>query len=778
MPIRFCDYLGKVLFIAIAALFVILFIAPFHAHASGYNQYVTINEINVTKAWDADTTPEAVDVTMSYSTSFTLTYKGSDTDPFPDSIAIYYGDEQCGTAVKSGEPSPNGERSTQQYTVNLVIPFHFSSYTADEDTGLKTETIKLDSSKFSFSFGDNRLTKDNNYFNKIFYASFYSLVNLDAMENGTFSESSESGKEYDFSVDKSRTTDTQRTQNISGWTIVTTNTLAFTVTNKEKPSLKLTAKKTVNEGKPDQEYNFCLLDENGNVLQTKQNDSDGNISFDPIEYSSDEIGKEFTYQVKEQAGSDEDTTYDSSVYTVKVTPSQDPDDPSVIKVDPTITKDGEEVSEITFNNTVDTEQNDISVTTKWDAYTDPEALDVTMSYAGTFTLNYSGSSSDAAFPDSIQIYYGGKQCGTAVKSGSDSNQTGNVSASRVNLRRKVKSGSGEDQTGSSQQYLFNMEIPFHFSSYDQAARSETIKLESGEFSLSSDVVSLTGDNQYSSNGYSVATRDLIDIDEVEGSTFRESAASGKQYSFTVTKSKSDKTETQGGGSSTTHSLNFILTNSGDRIGALNLSALKTVNYKTPDQNYTFYLMDADGSILQTKQNDSDGNIKFDPIYYDNSDIGKKFTYQVKEAAGTEDGITYDSSIYTVTVTPVRDPDNSSSIIADPTITKDGTEVSAITFNNMANTDTRDGTDVSTDDTSNGKKIDNAADEEIHETTGETTDKNRTQGTSSSAGDQKQNGNASNGSVQTGDHAQPVLWSIVLISAAAMLVIVLRKRKHE
>jgi hypothetical protein len=126
---------------------------------------------------------------------------------------------------------------------------------------------------------------------------------------------------------------------------------------------------------------------------------------------------------------------------------------------------------------------------------------------------------------------------------------------------------------------------------------------------------------------------------------------------------------------------FVVTNTKIPAGTLTLTAEKTVNNGNPDQSYTFYLLDADGNILQTKQNDSDGVIQFDSIHYDASDVGNEFTYQVMEMTGSDEAVTYDSSVYTVKVTPYLDADDPYAIIADPVITKDNVEVSSITFNN-------------------------------------------------------------------------------------------------
>ena len=107
-------------------------------------------------------------------------------------------------------------------------------------------------------------------------------------------------------------------------------------------------------------------------------------------------------------------------------------------------------------------------------------------------------------------------------------------------------------------------------------------------------------------------------------------------------------------------------------GSLNLTAKKTlITTETPlaaDQ-FTFELRDKDGTVLQTKTNDADGNVTFDEIKYnlvkdaaykDNTD--KKvddtgeYQYTVNEVKGDAAGYTYDDTIYTINVT-VEDAGN-------------------------------------------------------------------------------------------------------------------------
>ena len=96
-------------------------------------------------------------------------------------------------------------------------------------------------------------------------------------------------------------------------------------------------------------------------------------------------------------------------------------------------------------------------------------------------------------------------------------------------------------------------------------------------------------------------------------------------------------------------------------GSLNLTAKKTLTTtETPltEGQFTFELRDKDGTVLQTKTNDADGNVTFDEIKYslvkDNTD--KKvddtgeYQYTVNEVKGNAAGYTYDDTIYTINAT--------------------------------------------------------------------------------------------------------------------------------
>lgn len=62
-----------------------------------------------------------------------------------------------------------------------------------------------------------------------------------------------------------------------------------------------------------------------------------------------------------------------------------------------------------------------------------------------------------------------------------------------------------------------------------------------------------------------------------------------------------------------------------------------------DKEFTFNLVDNEGHVLQTKQNDTQGIVLFDEISYNQDDVGKEFVYKVIEVFGEEIGMTYDET---------------------------------------------------------------------------------------------------------------------------------------
>ena len=75
----------------------------------------------------------------------------------------------------------------------------------------------------------------------------------------------------------------------------------------------------------DGEFSFNLLDEAGEVLQTKQNAADGSVAFEEISYSQEDAGKTFHYTIKEviPQSQEKGMTYDQASIEVTVTVTKD-----------------------------------------------------------------------------------------------------------------------------------------------------------------------------------------------------------------------------------------------------------------------------------------------------------------------------------------------------------------------------------------------------------------------------------------------------------------------
>lgn len=95
-------------------------------------------------------------------------------------------------------------------------------------------------------------------------------------------------------------------------------------------------------------------------------------------------------------------------------------------------------------------------------------------------------------------------------------------------------------------------------------------------------------------------------------------------------------------------LNF--TNTYLAEGTVLFSGTKTMNGKALEgKDFTFVLTDADGKEIETVTNDKDGKIVFSAIQYKLEDAGRTFTYKVSEKNDGKKSVTYDDTVYTVTV---------------------------------------------------------------------------------------------------------------------------------
>ena len=105
--------------------------------------------------------------------------------------------------------------------------------------------------------------------------------------------------------------------------------------------------------------------------------------------------------------------------------------------------------------------------------------------------------------------------------------------------------------------------------------------------------------------------------------------------------------------------------------------------------FTFQLTDEAGNVLQTVTNGADGSIAFEPLTYDQDDIGQEFVYTVSEVNTGVNGITYDETAYTVRVTVEDSETSDGNLVVTPTVLNgssvvepaEGELLPAVTFEN-------------------------------------------------------------------------------------------------
>ncbi|WP_369674817.1 Spy0128 family protein [Enterococcus faecium] len=286
------------------------------------------------------------------------------------------------------------------------------------------------------------------------------------------------------------------------------------------------------------EFDFELVDDEGNVLQTKANDATGKIYFDALPY--EETG-EYHYTIREKTGTDGTITYDTKELAVVVT---------VTDEDGQLTAVAEYEGSQVFENSYQ-----------------PQAGSVVLSAEKVLT----GRTLQANEFDFELV-----------------NEDGTV------LQTKANDATGKiyfdalayDKTGE-----------YHYTIREKTGTDGTITYDAKELAV---VVTVTDE-----------AGQLTAVAEYEGSQVFENSYQ-------------------------------------PQAGSVVLSAEKTLTGRTLQANeFDFELVDEEGNVLQIKANDATGQIYFDALAYDETG---EYHYTIREKAGTDGTITYDTKELAVVVT--------------------------------------------------------------------------------------------------------------------------------
>ncbi|MBS6973944.1 MAG: YSIRK-type signal peptide-containing protein, partial [Streptococcus salivarius] len=414
-------------------------------------------------------------------------------------------------------------------------------------------------------------------------------------------------------------------------------------------------------------FTFELL-ENGNVIQTKQNAADGSIQFDPISYAT--VGTH-TYTVREKAGTDTNIDYDSMNAVVTVN----------------VTKDAQTgLLNAAVTMPADTEFNNFAVAPVKTKFDFSKALAGRELKAGEFSFVLKDSTGKVlqtktntkegvvAFDD---LTFDNTQVGThkytveeVIPENKEAGMTYDTMKAEVTITvtkeghvlkatNTLPSDTEFNNTFTPGAVKVNLE-------FDKSLSNGT--LNAGDFSFT-----LTGDNNVNetvtnkANGKINFSELSFDREGVYNYTVKEVKGNNADVDYdemtiavkvTVTKNAATgllvaKTEMTSTGGEATGTDDKIFNNHvvAPVTAQFDFSkALAGRDLKAGE--FSFVLKDKDGKVLQTKQNDANGKVKFDALTFTNAQVGNH-KYTVEEVQGTEAGMTYDPMKANVTVTVTK-----------------------------------------------------------------------------------------------------------------------------
>lgn len=429
------------------------------------------------------------------------------------------------------------------------------------------------------------------------------------------------------------------------------------------------------------DFTFQLLDKDGSVVQTVQNEKDGKVAFAAIDYATP---GDHDYTIKEVKGADSTVVYDAKGVKVHVKVT---DEKGELKA--TVTYDGEKAVP-TFTNTKPTA--DVTV----EATKVLAGKDLTAD-AFTFGLYDQDGNEDARGTNDkngkVKLTVKGLNLGEydyTLKevAGSDSTITYDSTEVRVHVSVKAEG----DKAKATVTYDGKNDIPTFKNTYQPAETSVTLAAKKAYVKSDSTPAALKGGEF----AFDLYEGDLT-AEQLKGKQPIRSAKNGEdgtvtfpainytkagEYKYTIVEKKGDlshvtfddavhhaavKVMDKAG------KLDAAVAYDGDKAdaptftntytakGSVELTATKVVavapgfthDTKLKGGEYTFELKDADGKVLDTAKNEADGTVKFTRDF-ELADLGgaasKDFAYTIVEQPGAEPGMVYDNHTLTYTVT--------------------------------------------------------------------------------------------------------------------------------
>ena len=411
------------------------------------------------------------------------------------------------------------------------------------------------------------------------------------------------------------------------------------------------------------EFTFNLVDQSGNVVDTQKNDSFGHITFIPQLFNHAGV---YHYTVEEVPGTEAGINYDAMKAEVSITVDENgnsyiahtimPTDtefnniytPSPVKVglefNKVLSNGSLNVGDFSFTLTGDNNVNE-TVTNKADGKI--TFSDLSFDHVGVF--NYTVKEVKGDKPD---VYYDDMTFAVKVTVSKDE-ETGLLTA------KTEMTSTGGEATGTDDKTFNNYAVAPVTAQFDFSKVLAGRTLKDGEFSFvlkdATGKVLQTKTNDasgkvvfdaltYKNNEVGIHK---YTVEEVAGSE------SGMSYDpmkaeVTVTVTKDGHTLTATKALPTDTEFNNTFT---PAATSAQFKFTKKLEGKALEADaFSFELLE-NGQVLQTKKNAADGTIQFDAISYDKEGT---HTYTVREVAGTDTDIDYDTMNAEVTVKVTKD----------------------------------------------------------------------------------------------------------------------------
>ena len=448
------------------------------------------------------------------------------------------------------------------------------------------------------------------------------------------------------------------------------------------------------------DFTFQLLDKDGSVIQTVQNDKDGKVAFAAIDYATP---GDHDYTIKEVKGADSTVVYDAKGVKVHVKVTDEKGELKAVA-----TYDGK-ADVPTFTNSKPT--TDVTV----EATKTLKGKDLT---AGAFTFGlYQGDATTVDPIQTVQNDKGGKikliltgltigEYDYTLKevAGSDSTITYDSTAVKVHVSVKADG----DKAKATVTYDDKNDAPTFTNKYQPAETLATLTAKKSYVKSDNTQATLKGGE---------FTFDLYEGDltaeQLKGKQPIQTAKNGEdgtvtfpainytkagEYKYTIAEQKGDLSHVTYD-ATVHHAVVTVVDNAGkleasvtyddgktdaptfrntyNATGSAELTATKVVavadgfthDTKLKGGEYTFELKDAAGNVLGTAKNDADGKVSF-TREFQLSDLGgaasKDFAYTIVEQPGAEAGMVYDNHPLTYKVT-VAD-DGTGTLTATPQVT--------------------------------------------------------------------------------------------------------------